>query len=126
MSFLLIQAHVLIDFLIADLALASQSIPSLTISSLTLLSGVFDAQPPSAIILHVDFLEHVLEQIAENAEYSHHTLILIGEGDLPDFVEKLNVRILWLADLERKGAREANVQAQSIRESQVRSTGLRD
>ncbi|KAL5490430.1 hypothetical protein ACEPAI_5263 [Sanghuangporus weigelae] len=113
-----------IDFLIADLALASQSIPSFTITSLTLLATVFDAHPPSAIILHVNFLEHVLEQIAENAEYTHHTLILVGEGDLPDFVEKLKVKILWLTDLERKGAREDAVQGPPIQPQDIFSVSF--
>ncbi|OCB84357.1 hypothetical protein A7U60_g9037 [Sanghuangporus baumii] len=117
-------AHVQIDFLIADLALASQSIPSFTISSLTLLSSVFDAHPPSAIILHVNFLEHVLEQIAENAEFAHHTLILVGEGDLPDFVGKLKVRILWLTDLERKGTREDAVQEPPIQPQDIFSVSF--
>lgn len=31
-------------------------------------------------------------------------IILIGEGDLPKNVEKAQVKILWLADLEREGA----------------------
>ena len=100
--------------MIADLALASLSIPSLTISSLTLLSAVLDAQPPSAIILHIEFLSRVLEQIAENHEYAHHTLILVGEGDLPAVVNKLQIKVVWLADLERKGAKLEPVQPPSI------------
>ena len=70
-----------------------------------MLSAVLDAQPPSAIIVHVHFLGQILEQIAENREYAHHTLILVGEGDLPKVVDKLGVNIVWLADLERKGAK---------------------
>ncbi|KAH8117503.1 hypothetical protein DFH11DRAFT_1700279 [Phellopilus nigrolimitatus] len=108
-----------IDFLVADLALASQSIPSFTISSMTLLSSVLDAQPPSAIVVHVHFLSHLLEQIAENSEYAHHTLILVGEGDLPRFLEKLQVKILWLADLERKGAKGEAVQTPAIEPEDV-------
>ncbi|KAI5123321.1 hypothetical protein M0805_009342 [Coniferiporia weirii] len=100
-----------IDFLVADLALASQSIPSLTISSFTLLSSVLDMHPPSAIILHLHSLSHVLEQIAENSEYAHHTLILVGEGDLPKIVEKLPLKILWLADLERAGVKGETLQS---------------
>lgn len=96
------------EFLISDLALASKSIPSITLSSLTLLSAVLDSHPPNAIILHIHLLGYVLEQIAENSEYSHHTLIVVGEGDLPSVVDKLPVKIIWLADLERKGAKVAS------------------
>ncbi|THH08197.1 hypothetical protein EW145_g2865 [Phellinidium pouzarii] len=103
-----------LEFVIADFALASQAIPSFTISSLTLLSSFLDTHPPTAIILHVHSLSHVLEQIAENSEYVHHTLILVGEGDLPHFVEKLPLKILWLADLERKGAKGEAIQALSL------------
>lgn len=99
-----------LEFLIADLALASQSIPSITLSSLTLLSAVLDSHPPNAIILHIHLLGHILEQIAENSEYAHHTLILVGEGDLPTVVDKLPVKIVWLADLERQGAKLASGQ----------------
>ncbi|EJD05963.1 uncharacterized protein FOMMEDRAFT_119392 [Fomitiporia mediterranea MF3/22] len=113
-----------LDFLVADLALASQSIPSLTISSLTLLSAVLDAQPPSAIILHVHSFSHLLEQIAENREYAHHTFILVGEGDLPDVVEKLHVKIFWLADLEKKGANEAPVESPQIQPQDIYSVSF--
>lgn len=87
------------------MALASLCIPSFTISSLTLLSAVLESHPPSAIILHVHFLHKVLELIAENREYAHHTLIVVGEGDLPNVVEKVQVKIRWLADVERKGSK---------------------
>lgn len=66
---------------------------------------MLDSHPPNAIILHIHLLGYVLEQIAENSEYSHHTLIVVGEGDLPSVVNKLPVKILWFADIERKGAK---------------------
>ena len=40
--------------------------------------------------------------------------MLVGEGDLPYIVDKLQVKIIWLADLERKGAKE-QVEAPAIR-----------
>lgn len=88
-----------------DLALSTISVPSFTISSLSLLSSILESHPPGAIVLHVHFLNQVLELIAENREYEHHKLIVVGEDELPDVVRKGNVpvKIVWLADLERKG-----------------------
>ena len=64
-----------------------------------------ESHPPGAIVLHAHFVQQVLELIAENHEYGHHTLIVVGEEDLPDVVRKgqVPVKVIWLADLERKG-----------------------
>lgn len=46
----------------------------------------------------------MLELILDDQESKPLVIILIGEGDLPKNVEKAQVKILWLADLEREGA----------------------
>lgn len=97
-----------------DLALASQGIPSFTISSLTLLSSVLENHPPSAIIVDVGFAQEVIELIMDNREFQNHTLILVGEGDVPKTLEKVQMKVLWLSDLERQGAKEGPLESVAV------------
>lgn len=92
------------EFLITDLALASSSIPSFVITSLVLLSSVLQTHPPSAIVLHANFLANVLELILDDRVSSHHTLIIVGDDPLPAHLEKVKVKIFKWSDLEKRGS----------------------
>lgn len=94
----------LLEFLIADLALASHAIPSFTLTSMSLLSSVLENHPPSAIITEAAFLPHLLELIYDSHESSHHTVIVVGEPSTK-YAQGLNqIRILKFAELEVQGA----------------------
>ncbi|KAH9854063.1 acetyl-CoA synthetase-like protein [Lenzites betulinus] len=93
-----------LEFLIADLALASHSIPSFTLSSLSLLSPVLDRHPPSAIITQAEFLPHLLELVYDSNEGSHHTIIVVGDIDSVALPRSTNVKIVHWDDIERGGA----------------------
>jgi long-chain acyl-CoA synthetase len=94
------------DFVVTDLALASQSIPTFTISSLSLLSTVLESHPPSAIVTNAEFLPHVLELIYDSNEHNHHTVIVAGELDAGKDYAKIakHVNLIKFADIEKSGA----------------------
>ena len=50
----------------------------------------------------------------DDQETKPHVIILIGEGDLPKDVEKAQVKILWLADLEREGASGGSLEPATV------------
>jgi long-chain acyl-CoA synthetase len=92
------------EFVITELALASHSIPSLTLESSSLLSPVFEAHLPTAIIVHAHLLLHTLELIYELNEYGNHFVIVVGEVDenvLPNATQ--HVKLVRWADLEAQG-----------------------
>lgn len=101
------------EFLVTDLALATQSIKSYTISSLTLLSEVLDQLelPFATIILHAHSLETVLEQLEESMFRRDIHFILVGNDPVPDSVRHLNLVILRWDELEREGAQAAPIQS---------------
>lgn len=93
----------LLEFVIADLALSSHSIPSFTLTSSSLLSPVLDHHPPSAIITHAEFLPQLLELVYDTSEGSHHTIIVVGEPN-HKVTQGVQARILKFEELERQGA----------------------
>ncbi|CDO70739.1 hypothetical protein BN946_scf184798.g54 [Trametes cinnabarina] len=93
-----------IEFLLADLALASSSIPSFTLSSLSLLSTVLENHPPSAIITQADFLTQLLEHVYDINESNNHTIIVVGDIDSLKLPRLNNIKIVPWDDLEREGA----------------------
>ncbi|KAJ8475403.1 hypothetical protein ONZ51_g6581 [Trametes cubensis] len=92
-----------LEFVIADLALASHSIPSFTLSSLSLLSPVLDSHPPSAIITQASLLPQLLEHIYDSNESNHHTIVVVGDIDSLNLPRLNNVKIMRWEDLERQG-----------------------
>ncbi|KAF7338450.1 Acetyl-CoA synthetase [Mycena venus] len=96
-----------IEFIIADLALASHSIPSFTLSASNLLSSVLESHPPSAIITNASMLTQILELIYDAGEASrNHTIIVVGEPSaqaMASVASKVNV-LKW-SDVEREGVR---------------------
>ncbi|KAK7029740.1 acetyl-CoA synthetase [Favolaschia claudopus] len=96
-----------IEFIIADLALASHSIPSFTLSASNLLASVLDSHPPSAIITHASMLPQILELIYDSGEGGrNHTIIVVGEPSpqtMASVASKVNV-LRW-SDVEREGVR---------------------
>ncbi|KZV71784.1 acetyl-CoA synthetase-like protein [Peniophora sp. CONT] len=97
-----------IEFLITDLALASQNIPSFTLSSQSLLAPVLEAHPPTAIIIDAGFLPHALELILDSAEASHHVLVVLGEPD-ERTVKRCadSIRLVRWSDIEDEGQGES-------------------
>ncbi|KAI0336359.1 acetyl-CoA synthetase-like protein [Cubamyces sp. BRFM 1775] len=93
-----------LEFVIADLALASHSIPSFTLSSLSLLSLVLESHPPSAIITQADFLRQLLEHIYDSHESNHHTIVVVGDIDSLKLPRLNNVKIVRWEDIEHHGA----------------------
>ncbi|KAH9951269.1 acetyl-CoA synthetase-like protein [Amylocystis lapponica] len=93
-----------LEFLISDLALASNSIPSFVLTSLSLLSPVLDTHPPSAIITHADLLPNLLELIYDSHEGAHHVVIVVGDFDHTKIAYSGQIKLLLWEDLERSGA----------------------
>ncbi|CAL1704252.1 unnamed protein product [Somion occarium] len=91
-----------IEFLITDLALASHSIPSFTLSSPSVLTPVLEEHPPSAIVVHAEFLPQLLELIHDSNDGVHHTIIVVGNTDLDKHLGA--IRLLKWEDIERQGA----------------------
>lgn len=50
----------------------------------------------------------------DNREFQNHTLILVGEGDVPKSFEKVQIKVLWLSDLERQGAKEGSLESVAV------------
>ncbi|KAF8212433.1 hypothetical protein K438DRAFT_1567350 [Mycena galopus ATCC 62051] len=96
-----------IEFIIADLALASHSIPSFTLSAANLLSSVLESHPPSAIITHASMLTQILELIYDAGEGGrNHTIVVVGDPSpqaMASVASKVNV-LKW-SDVEREGVR---------------------
>ena len=92
-----------VEFLIADLALAAKSITTMTISSSELLAEILDSHPPSAIITDSDFLSHIVEQIYDLNQHSHTTVIIVG--DPGSVIAKLagEMDLLLFNDIEKEG-----------------------
>ncbi|KAI0035954.1 acetyl-CoA synthetase-like protein [Vararia minispora EC-137] len=93
-----------LEFLITDLALASQGIPSFTLSSPALLAPVLDVHPPTAVIIDASFLPHALEHVLDSAEAAHHVLIVLGEPDAQTTARAARgVRLVRWPDIEEEG-----------------------
>lgn len=70
----------MVEFLLADLALASLSIPTLTLARLDLLADVLETYPPSAVIVPFEFIDHILELISDHVESGGDlTVIVVGD-----------------------------------------------
>ncbi|KAI0670544.1 acetyl-CoA synthetase-like protein [Trametes maxima] len=93
-----------LEFIIADLALASHSIPSFTLSSLAVLSPVLENHPPSVIITQAEFLHRLLELIYDWNESGHHTIVVVGDISGLKLPRLDNVRIVDWDTVEREGA----------------------
>ncbi|EIN07825.1 acetyl-CoA synthetase-like protein [Punctularia strigosozonata HHB-11173 SS5] len=104
-----------LEFILADLALASHAIPSFTLSSLALLSPVLDLHSPSAIITHAAFLPQLLELLCDaRAQGEAHTVIALGT--LPatlDLQRAPNVTVLSWSDVESAGVKASDKVAPS-------------
>ena len=104
------------EFLIADLALASNAIPSFTLTSMSLLSSVLENHPPSAIITEAEFLPHLLELIYDSHEGSHHTVVVVGKPTAK-YAQGVNqIRVIEFTELERQGAQLDQVVSPSTSE----------
>ncbi|KAF7363278.1 Acetyl-CoA synthetase [Mycena sanguinolenta] len=94
-----------IEFIIADMALASHSIPSFTLAASNLVASVLESHPPSAIITHASMLTQILELIYDAGEGSrNHTIVVVGEPSpqaMASVASKVNV-LKW-SDVEREG-----------------------
>lgn len=95
----------LVEWLIADLALASQSVPTITLSSSTLLNAVIEAHPPNAIIVQATFLTNLLELLTEA---SHDcVVIVVGDrtGEVRRYASRVPVRLVTWEDIEASNAK---------------------
>lgn len=96
----------ILEFLIADMALASHSIPSFTLSTANLLSDVLDSHPPDAIITEAALLPQLLELIYDAGAGSRHTIVVVGEpapGAMA--IVASNVKVIKFEDVEREGVK---------------------
>ncbi|PCH38668.1 acetyl-CoA synthetase [Wolfiporia cocos MD-104 SS10] len=93
-----------IEFLIADLALASYSIPSFVLTSLSVLSPVLDSHPPSVIIADAKLLPNLLEVIYDSNDSTHPTIVVVGDVDGKQVPHTQQVRLLEWIYIERRGA----------------------
>ncbi|KAL0579964.1 hypothetical protein V5O48_002048 [Marasmius crinis-equi] len=98
-----------IEFVIADLALASHSITSLTITNSNLVDAVLDSHPPAAIIAHADLLPHLLELIYDSHDKDdgkQYVIIVVGEPSTRAMASVASkVKVLLWNDVEREGVR---------------------
>ncbi|KAF8964661.1 hypothetical protein BDZ97DRAFT_1814951 [Flammula alnicola] len=104
-SIVLLLLNDCLEFVVADLALASHSVKSITLSSSSLLSPVLEAHPPSAIITHAFLLPQLLELIYDSSErQTEHTIVVVGEPSAQTMASVAsNVKVLKFAELEREG-----------------------
>lgn len=73
---------------------------------------MLESHPPTAIIIHAEFLPHILELIYDAHEHgSHHTVIVVGEPSAQVMATVASqVRVLKWSDIERDGTRiEKNI-----------------
>ncbi|KAF9476592.1 hypothetical protein BDN70DRAFT_882203 [Pholiota conissans] len=110
-----------LEFIVADLALASHSIKSITLSSSTLLSAVLESHQPSAIITHAFLLPQLLELIYDSdARHIEHTLVVVGEPSVQAMASVAsNVKVLKFADLEHEGFKAEKILSPVPRPSDV-------
>ncbi|KAF8634354.1 hypothetical protein AX15_000965 [Amanita polypyramis BW_CC] len=96
-----------LEFILADLALASLSIVSYTVSSSTAVSSIFDKYRTSAIVTNAEFVPHLLDLIYKSdARTNNYTIIVVGEVDYRIATGIVsNLRILRFNDVERDGYR---------------------
>ncbi|KAF8876510.1 hypothetical protein CPB84DRAFT_1795786 [Gymnopilus junonius] len=94
-----------LEFIVADLALASHSINSITLSSSKLLAPVLEAHPPSAIITHAFLLPQLLELIYDSSERTtEHIIIVVGDPSSQTMASVAsNVKLFKFGELEREG-----------------------
>ena len=52
----------------------------------------------------MQFLQQILEFILESREAMNHTLIVVGEGDLPKSIRTSGVKVLLWDELEHAGS----------------------
>ena len=98
-------SHVIfVEFLIADLAFAANSITTMTISSPEILASVMDSHPPSAIITDSDFLSHIIEQVFDLNQHNHTTVIVVGDPGNVGAKLAGEIDLLRFVDIEREGA----------------------
>ncbi|KAK1232980.1 hypothetical protein PQX77_003894 [Marasmius sp. AFHP31] len=102
-----------IEFVIADMALASHSITSLTITDPSLVDAVLESHPPAAIIAHADLLPHLLEMIYESHDKDdgkQHIVIVVGEPSTRAMASVASkVKVLLWADVEREGVKTEKI-----------------
>ncbi|KAF8507259.1 hypothetical protein JB92DRAFT_2961403 [Gautieria morchelliformis] len=94
-----------LEFLITDLALASQSIVSFTLASFSLLTAALVRHAPTAIIVPEQFLEQILEHLKDLRQSAHHFIIVLGDekGKCDLYSQQSGIRILRWEDIEAKG-----------------------
>lgn len=94
-----------LEWLITDLALAAIAVPSVTLASLNLLNDVLEKHPPSAIVLHADFLMHVLEHLSDASGAEKHVVIVVGElrTDVRRHAQQLGVTVFQWEDIRQRG-----------------------
>jgi long-chain acyl-CoA synthetase len=94
-----------VEFLVADLALAQNSIVSFTLASPSLLISALEKHSHTTIIVHESLLENTLEHVMELRQMNHHSIIVVGDekGSCLLHSQKSGVRILRWEDLEEKG-----------------------
>jgi long-chain acyl-CoA synthetase len=92
--------HVILEWLISDLALALYSIPTITVASPNLIAEVLVKYPPNAILVQVAFLPHLLELLTENDSDLH--VIVVGDktGEVKKWEGKVKVQLLTWEKVE--------------------------
>ncbi|KAF4615268.1 hypothetical protein D9613_002796 [Agrocybe pediades] len=96
-----------LEFIVADLALASHSINSITLTSAKLLTPVLEAHTPAAIITHAFLLPPLLEHIYESGDRNkEHVIVVVGEPT-PQAMASVasNVKVYKFAELEHQGSK---------------------
>ncbi|KZT03502.1 acetyl-CoA synthetase-like protein [Laetiporus sulphureus 93-53] len=94
-----------IEFLIADLALASYAIPSFVLTSASLLSSVLESHPPSVIITDTSLLSALLELLYDSNDSARPTIVVVGAINNKEIPGSEQARLLRWEDIERSGAK---------------------
>lgn len=93
------------EFLITDLALASQSIVSFTLSSFSLFKAALVKHAPQAIIIPKKLLEQVLDLIEASGRSAQHFIIVLGveKGSSTLHSVRTGIQIMRWEDIEEQG-----------------------
>ncbi|KAG9055638.1 hypothetical protein FS842_001619 [Serendipita sp. 407] len=88
-----------LEWLVADLALASYCVPTITLASRNLLNEVLDQYTPTSIIVQASFLVQLLEQLEE--AHTSPTIVVVGDksGLVKQWEMKVKSKLVAWEDL---------------------------
>lgn len=108
-----------LEWLLTDLALSTLSVPSIAITQLGLLASTLEHHTPNVILTHISFLDYVLEQISEEEQAQHISIIVVGDAGHVG-TEKGRVAGIKVMPFEEVEASGKGVQAPTVEKPRTR------